>query len=86
MNRTSKITVVVSALVLLFAFAVGPAAATESGGEDEAKKVELASNQHEFVGLFLLGALGLGALLAVDNARRQLRGDRKQASGEFRWR
>ena len=36
--------------------------------------------------LTLLGLLGLGALFALDNARRQLKGERKQASGEFRWR
>lgn len=86
MERTRKITVVVSALMLLLTLAVGPAAATEAGGEDGPTKVELPSRQHDFVGMLLFGALGLGAVFALDNARKQLRGDRKQASGDFRWR
>lgn len=86
MERAHKITVVVSALVLLFAFAVGPAGATEAGGNDEPAKIELPQRQHDFVGLLILGALGVGAAFALNNARKQLRGDRKQATGEFRWR
>lgn len=90
MDTLKKLTVVISALVLVLAVAVGPAAATEAGtsggGESGPQKIELPDRQHDIVGLVLLGLLGLGALFALDNARRQLKGERKQASGEFRWR
>ncbi len=86
MDTLRKLTVVISAAVLVLAVAVGPAAATEAGGEEGPQKIELPDRQHDFVGLFIIGALGLGALAALDNARRQLKGERKQASGEFRWR
>jgi hypothetical protein len=86
METINKLTVILTAAVLVLAVAVGPVAATEAGGEEGPQKIELPERQHDFVGLFILGALGLGAVLALDNARRQLKGERKQASGDFRWR
>lgn len=88
METLKKLSLVLSAAVLAMALAVGPAFAAESGGggEGEGGKIELATNQHEFVGLILLGALGIGGIAALINARKQLRGERKQATGEFRWR
>lgn len=90
METLKKLGLVLSAAVLTLALAIGPAFATESGGGEaegeEGGKIQLATNQHEFVGLILLGALGIGGLAALVNARKQLRGERDQASGEFRWR
>ncbi|MBW3659536.1 MAG: hypothetical protein KY457_12920 [Actinobacteria bacterium] len=88
METFRKLSLVLSAALLAMVLAGGPALATESGGggEGEGGKIELATNQHELVGLILLGALGIGGLAALVNARKQLRGERKQATGEFRWR
>ncbi|MFA9431229.1 hypothetical protein [Egicoccus sp. AB-alg2] len=55
-------------------------------GEAEAGKYQIADTPRQQVGLILLGALGVGAWLAAGNARRQLKGERPQATGEFRWR
>ena len=62
---------------------------TEEGGGgegDERNKIQLAETPSEWVGIVLIIFLGLGVLLALDNARRQLKGERKQATGEWRWR
>lgn len=56
----------------------------ESGGEGE--RVPIAETPRDRIGLILLAALILGGGLAVANGRRQLKGERPQASGEFRWR
>lgn len=65
-----------------------PTAGDEGAGEhgSEPDKITLASGPRDYVRLLLLGVLLVGGGLAVGNARRQLKGDRPQASGEFRWR
>ncbi len=67
-------------LASLFVSAV-PAMAAEKH-----EKVSLPETQHDLIGVFLFGIMVLGALAAFANARRQLKGERDQASGEFRWR
>ncbi len=41
---------------------------------------------HHVVGSFILAVGVLFVVLAIANAYRQLRGDRSQADGKFRWR
>jgi hypothetical protein len=55
-------------------------------GEAEGGKITLAETPEDVVGLLLLTALVVGGGLAFANSRRQLRGERPTASGEFRWR
>jgi hypothetical protein len=59
-----------------------PALAAETSGE----KIVIAENAREWIGLGMLGIVGLAVLLMLDNARRQLRGERGQADGKWRWR
>jgi hypothetical protein len=63
-------------------------AGAEDGAEDEDEdgKIALAETPRDRIGLILLGALLAGGWFAATNARRQLKGERPQASGEFRWR
>lgn len=49
-------------------------------------RIQVAETPRDQLGLLILGALVAGGGLAVVNARRQLKGERPQASGEFRWR
>lgn len=93
METLKKLSLVLSAAILAMALAMGPAFAAETGGGEGgggesggAEKIQLPERQHDLVGLLLIGALGAGALAALVNARKQLRGERDQASGEFRWR
>jgi hypothetical protein len=89
MKTLRTLTLLLSTVVLVLAVAMGPAAAVEGGGgggEDGPTKIELPDRPRDQVGLVLLGLLVGGGLLAFVNARKQLRGERKQASGEFRWR
>ncbi len=82
MNTMRKTLVLGFTLVMSLLLAVGPATATEGNHE----KVSLPETQHDLVGLFLLALVGLFTLAGFVNARRQLKGERDQASGEFRWR
>lgn len=92
METLKKLSLVLSAAILAMALAMGPAFAAETGGgggeggEEGSGKIQLPERQHDLVGLLLIGALGAGGLAALVNARKQLRGERDQASGEFRWR
>jgi len=58
----------------------------ETGEEEEGGRPALADTPRDRVGLLLLAALLVGGGLAVANGRRQMKGERPQASGEFRWR
>lgn len=59
---------------------------TTETGESESGRRPLADSPRDRLGLLLLAALVIGGGAAVANGRRQLKGERPQASGEFRWR
>lgn len=95
MDAFKKLSLVAVAAVAMFLFAVGPVSAaeeeapadgTEAPAEEEARKPALADTPRDRVGLILLGLLALAGVLGLANARRQLKGERPQATGEFRWR
>jgi hypothetical protein len=58
----------------------------EADEGDDNGKIALAETPRDRIGLIMLGALLVGGWLAASNARRQLKGERPQATGEFRWR
>ncbi|MDX1658459.1 MAG: hypothetical protein R3343_06535 [Nitriliruptorales bacterium] len=93
MRLLTRAAVLLSALAVAVLLSLSPALATESGdgsggggGGEEREKIELPSSPRDQVGLVLIVLMGLGGLLAADNMRRQLKGERKQATGEWRWR
>ena len=64
-------------------------AAEQPVGEEEAEgdgRIQLAETPRDRLGLVLVATLFVGGGLAAANARRQLKGERPQATGEFRWR
>lgn len=58
----------------------------EPAGAEESSRVSFPSRPHDQVGLLLTVLLIGGGGAALYNARKQLRGERTQATGEFRWR
>jgi hypothetical protein len=55
-------------------------------GEAEGGKIQIAQTPRDQVGLIFLSALFVAGGLAFANSRRQLKGERPTATGEFRWR
>lgn len=93
MRILERLAVVLTAVLLAAALAVGPALATEGGGGEtgagesgETTKIQLPQSAHDRVGLILLGLSGAAVVIAGANAISQLRGRRPQATGEWRWR
>jgi hypothetical protein len=58
----------------------------EGAAEDEGGRIQLAETPRDRVGLMVLGFLGAITVGAALTMNRQLKGERPQASGEFRWR
>lgn len=80
-SLTARTTTVVSTLVVFLLVSV-PAFATESGP----KKYTLPESTHDAVGIFLIAISLIGLAFGLDNARRQLKGERGQSDGKWRYR
>jgi hypothetical protein len=96
MDAMRKIAVLVATLVVALSLVAGPAFAVEDApagdppveapAGDGDHRVAIAETPRDRLGLIFLGALVLAGLFGLMNARRQLKGERPSASGEFRWR
>ena len=53
---------------------------------EERERRPIAPTQRDQLGLLLYGVMAVVTLAGVATLRRQLRGDREQTDGEFRWR
>ncbi len=99
MNARTRLALALSAAVVALALVAGPALAadltvaapadlaveqTPAGDDDH--RIPLVDTPRDRFGLILLVLLFIGGGLALINARKQLRGERDQATGEFRWR
>ncbi len=91
--RRLGIAIGAAVLVLMAVLALsGPVlAATDDGSTvtlaaEERERIPIAPTQRDQFGLVLYGFMALGVLAGVATLRRQLKGDRPQTDGEFRWR
>jgi hypothetical protein len=93
-TRRLGIAIAAAVLVLMGVLALsGPAlAATDDTGStvtlaaEERERIPIAPTQRDQFGLLLYGFMALGVLAGGATLRRQLKGDRPQTDGEFRWR
>lgn len=53
---------------------------------EERERRPIAPTQRDQLGLLLYGVMAVVAVAGIATLRRQLRGDREQTDGEFRWR
>lgn len=81
--KTTRALILSATTLLVLVAAALPALAAETSGE---KSQLITRSPHHVVGSFILLALGVIVVAAVFNAVRQLRGERRQADGRFRWR
>jgi hypothetical protein len=82
MDTKRTLTLLATTVLLLLGTAL-PVLATEAPDE---KSQLIMRSPHHIVGSFILMAVAVMVVLAVGNAIRQLRGERRQADGRFRWR
>ena len=75
-----------AALLLAPAVAVATPGDTAVLAAEERTRRPLAESPRDQLALVLYGLLGLGAVAGFGTLRRQLRGEREQSDGEFRWR
>jgi hypothetical protein len=75
-----------SATSAVLAVEDAPAEEPAPAADDEDHRIGLVDTPRDRFGLLLLGVLLFAGALALINARRQLKGEREQATGEFRWR
>ena len=78
------------AVALVLGGTAAPAAAVAEDATvlaaEERERRPIAPTQRDQLGLLLYGVMAVVALAGVATLRRQLRGDREQTDGEFRWR
>jgi len=89
MNAPRKLALTLSAAVASVGLLAGPAIAVDADTEpagDEDRRISMADTPRDRLGLILLGALVTAGGVAFVNGRKQLKGERDQASGDFRWR
>jgi hypothetical protein len=91
MDAFRKLTTTAAAALLALALSVGPVFAVEeepaeAPAQEEGGRIVLVEEPRDAIALVLFGALLAAGGLGLMNARRQLKGERPQASGEFRWR
>jgi hypothetical protein len=55
-------------------------------GAEERERIPIAPTPRSQLALVLYGLMGLGTAAGVITLRRQLKGERPQSDGEFRWR
>jgi hypothetical protein len=87
--RALAATLLALTLLLLGTGAPAALAAPEDAvvlAAEERERRPIAPTQRDQLGLLLYGVMAVVALAGVATLRRQLRGDREQTDGEFRWR
>jgi len=90
------LTFLVGALVLSLILVLAPTAASAADGTDagdgvvlaaeERERRPIAPTQRDQLALLLYGLMGLAVVVGGATMRRQLKGERPQTDGEFRWR
>ncbi len=55
-------------------------------GDDDDHRISLVDTPRDRFKVLMIGVLFIGGGVALVNARRQMKGERDQATGEFRWR
>lgn len=82
MTMLRRVLLSVVAMVAVMALTVGPVYAAAA----EHERTPLVENQRDALGLVLIASLVVMGGAAFANSRRQMKGERPQASGKFRWR
>lgn len=83
LRRLAGTAVLVALLVSVMAGLVGVPAAEAAEQRD---RIQLVERPRDVFALALYGSLGLITLAGLATMRRQLKGEREQTDGEFRWR
>ena len=101
MNVPRRLTLTAIAAIAAVSLLAGPALADEpllaasvdlavedapGAGTDDDHRISLVDTPRDRFKVLMISALFIGGGIALVNARRQMKGERDQATGEFRWR
>jgi NhaP-type Na+/H+ or K+/H+ antiporter len=85
-TRMGRALAAVAVIALLLILASGLVAAPSAFAAEERERVQLIERPRDALALMLYGTLGLITVAGLATLRRQLKGEREQSDGEFRWR
>jgi NhaP-type Na+/H+ or K+/H+ antiporter len=81
--KRTALAVVAALLVTLLA---GVTMAPAADAAEQRERIQLVERPRDAFALAMYGTLGLITLAGLATLRRQLKGEREQSDGEFRWR
>lgn len=93
--RTSLVVLVAALVTGAMLLTLGTPASATVGDDDgtvvvlaaeERERRPIAPTQRDQLGLVLYGLMGVATVAGIATLRRQLKGERPQSDGEFRWR
>jgi NhaP-type Na+/H+ or K+/H+ antiporter len=84
--RIRRIAAAAILLALALVLVTGLASAPSAQAAEQRERIQLVERPRDALALVLYGTLGLITVAGVATLRRQLKGEREQTDGEFRWR
>jgi len=84
--RIRRIAAAAILLALALVLVIGLASAPSAQAAEQRERIQLVERPRDALALVLYGTLGLITVAGVATLRRQLKGEREQTDGEFRWR
>jgi hypothetical protein len=85
-TRLGRIAAGAVLLALALVLVAGMVATPSAQAAEQRDRIQLVERPRDALALVLYGSLGLIAVGGVATLRRQLKGEREQTDGEFRWR
>jgi len=84
--RIRRIAAAAVLVALALTLMVGMTAAPSANAAEQRERIQLVERPRDAFALVMYGSLGLITVAGLATLRRQLKGEREQSDGEFRWR
>jgi hypothetical protein len=85
-TRLRRLAAAAVLVTLTLTLVAGLISAPSAGAAEQRERIQLVERPRDVLALILYGTLGLITVGGIATMRRQLKGEREQSDGEFRWR